>query len=69
MGIIEIKNLSNTDLERMCVIATIDGKGVHIGRIKGISYDADGTPVLDVDIDSVSCVGGGSDVRQENGRR
>ena len=58
MKFTEIKNMSNTDLERMCVIATIDGKGVHIGRIKGISYDADGTPMLDVDIDSVSCIGG-----------
>ena len=63
MKFTEIKNMSNTDLERMCVIATIDGKGVHIGRIKGISYDADGTPILDVDIDSVSCVGGSNDVR------
>ena len=34
---------------------SIEGKGVHIGRIKGIGYDADGVPVLELDIDAVSC--------------
>lgn len=39
----------------MYVCASIEGKGVHIGRIKGIGYDADGTPILEVDIDEVNC--------------
>ena len=42
----------------MYVCASIDGKGVHIGRIKDIGYDADGTPVLEIDIDKLSVTGG-----------
>ena len=34
---------------------SIEGKGIHIGRIKGLGYDADGIPVLELDIDAVSC--------------
>ena len=36
---------------------SIEGKGLHIGRIKGIGYDADGTPIIELDIDAVSCTG------------
>lgn len=35
--------------------ASIEGKGVHIGRIKGLSFDADGNPIIDIDIDALSC--------------
>ena len=52
----EPKIINNVD--RLYVIASIEGKGVHIGRIKGLSYDADCIPVIEIDIDAISCTGG-----------
>lgn len=43
------------NIDKLYVIASIEGKGAHVGRIKGLSYDADGIPVLEIDIDAVSC--------------
>lgn len=37
------------------VVASVDGKGVHIGRFKGLSLDADDDLIIEVDIDSLSC--------------
>ena len=37
------------------VAASIDNKGVHIGRFKGLSLDADDDLIIEVDIDSLSC--------------
>lgn len=54
------KIINNVD--KLYVIASIGGKGTHIGRIKGLSYDADGIPILEVDIDAVSCT---TEVRKE----
>lgn len=48
-----IKSIKNVD--NLYIQASIEGVGVHIGRIKGLSYDADGDPILEVDIDAVSC--------------
>lgn len=42
------------NVDKLYVIASIGGKGAHVGRIKGLSYDADGIPLLEIDIDPVS---------------
>lgn len=37
------------------IIASIEEKGAHIGRIKGLSFDADNNLIIEADIDSQSC--------------
>lgn len=37
------------------IISSVDGKGNHVGRLKGFSVDADGDLVIDADIDELSC--------------
>lgn len=37
------------------IISSIDGVGVHVGRFKGFSLDANDDLVIDADIDSISC--------------
>ena len=55
----EIKELSKIIEESRdkgaYIIASIEGVGVHVGRIKGVSLDADDYPVIEVDIDAKSC--------------
>ena len=36
------------------IVSTIDGKGCHIGKITGVSLDANDGIVIETDIDSVS---------------
>lgn len=43
--------------QEVYVIASIDNKGNHIGRIKNISLDADCDVVIEVDIDRKSVTG------------
>ena len=38
------------------VLSSIEGKGIHVGRFKGIALDADGFPVIECDIDKESCI-------------
>ena len=55
----EIKELSKIIEEAKnngaYVIASIEGVGVHVGRIKSVSLDADDCPVIEVDVDAKSC--------------
>ena len=37
------------------IASSIEGKGLHIGRFKEIALDADGFPIIECDIDEVSC--------------
>lgn len=37
------------------IISSVDGKGAHVGRLKGVTVDADGNLVIESDIDNVSC--------------
>lgn len=39
------------------IVSSVDGKGVHIGRLQGMSLDADGDWVIEVDLDGKSCTG------------
>ncbi len=39
------------------VIASIEGKGNYIGRINGVSLDADGDLIIECDIDNKSVTG------------
>lgn len=43
--------------QEVYVIASIDNKGNHIGRIKNISLDADCDVVIEVDVDRESVTG------------
>lgn len=43
------------DKQNAYVVATVEGDGCHIGRLKGISLDANGDLVIEVDISSISC--------------
>lgn len=43
------------NLKNAYAMVSIEGEGAHIGRLKGLSQDADGTPVFDIDIDLLSC--------------
>lgn len=47
--------LSTLQENHAYVIASVNGVGNYVGRIKGITYDANNTPIIEVDIDSVSC--------------
>lgn len=38
------------------ILSSIEGKGIHVGRFKQISLDADGNPVIECDIDKESSV-------------
>lgn len=55
---IKISNLLNSDTyinnREVYIMSTIDGKGCHIGRITGVSLDANDGIVIETDIDSVS---------------
>lgn len=37
------------------ISSSIEGKGLHIGRFKEIALDADGFPIIECDIDAMSC--------------
>ena len=51
----EIKRLEKLLKENdVYIIASIEGKGHHIGRFKGFSLDADDGLIIDVDIDKES---------------
>ncbi len=43
--------------QEVYIIASIDNKGNHIGRIESISLDADCDVVIEVDIDKESVTG------------
>ena len=55
----KIEELSKIIEEAKCdgtyIIASIEGVGVHIGRIKNVTMDANNYPVIQVDIDAKSC--------------
>lgn len=53
MYISELENFIKNN--NIYIASSIEGKGVHIGRIKDISYDADGAIVINTDIDAKSC--------------
>lgn len=36
------------------VMASIEGKGVHVGKVKGISQDANNDVIIEVDIEHIS---------------
>ena len=59
-----MKNMNDTELNKIkekleeqnvYVIASIEGKGCHIGRFKGFSLDANKQLIIEVDIDEKSC--------------
>lgn len=52
-----IKNNTYNKNQEVYIIASIEGKGNHIGRIKNISLDADDDVVIEVDIDEKSVTG------------
>lgn len=39
------------------ILSSIESKGAHVGRFKGIALDADGFPIIECDIDELSCTG------------
>ena len=39
------------------ISSSIENNGTHIGRFKGITLDADGFPIIECDIDAMSCTG------------
>lgn len=51
------KNNTYNEKQDVYIIASIDGKENHIGRIKNISLDADNDVVIEVDIDKESVTG------------
>ena len=56
MNIEEMKKIEEwLNKNNVYVAASIDNKGVHIGRFKGLSLDADDDLIIEVDIDSLSC--------------
>lgn len=52
-----IKNNTYNKNQEVYIIASIEGKGNHIGRIKNISLDADDDVIIEVDIDEKSVTG------------
>ena len=44
------------------VLSSIDGEGNHVGRFKGVSVDANGSLVINADIDKVFCTGKSSTI-------
>ena len=56
----EYKKLRELELflleHNVYILSSIEGKGVHVGRFKQISLDADGNPVIECDIDKESSV-------------
>ena len=36
------------------ILSSIEGEGVHVGRFKCLSLDADGYPIVECDIDKIS---------------
>ena len=58
MSIQEFRNIEDKlRKQNVYIIASVDGKGVHIGRFKGFSRDANDDLIIEADIDSVSCTG------------
>jgi hypothetical protein len=54
--IIKMKNLEKVIKDNNpYVMASIAGKGYHIGRFKGVGIDSDNELTIDVDIDAQSC--------------
>ena len=52
----EIKELEKLlKINEVYITASIEGKGCHIGRFKGLALDADDGLIIDVDIDKESC--------------
>lgn len=45
------------EINEIPIYASIGGKGVHIGHFKGVSYEDNGAPAFEVDIEPVSCTG------------
>lgn len=55
MSIAELKVIEEALKEKNAyIISSIDGKGAHIGRFKGVSVDAEGDLIIESDIDSIS---------------
>lgn len=52
-----IKNNTYNKNQEVYIIASIEGKGNHIGRIKNISLDTDDDVIIEVDIDEKSVTG------------
>lgn len=52
-----IKNNTYNKNQEVYIIASIEGKGNYIGRIKNISLDADDDVIIEVDIDEKSVTG------------
>ena len=58
MSIEELNKIENKLREQnVYIISSVDGRGVHIGRFKGFSRDANDDLVIEADIDGVSCTG------------
>ena len=56
MDIKRIKEIENILKQNNAYIhSSIEGRGCHIGRFKGIGFDAEGDWIIEVDIDSGSC--------------
>ena len=56
MNIEEMKKIEEwLNKNNVYIISSIDDKGVHVGRFKGLSLDANDDLVIDTDIDSLSC--------------
>lgn len=52
-----IKNNAYNKNQEVYIIASIEGKGNHIGRIKNISLDVSDDVIIEVDIDKKSVTG------------
>lgn len=48
-----LKNLLDK-IDRIYVCASVEGKGLHIGRIKGLNMDVEEGIIIEVDIDKFS---------------
>lgn len=53
MDILEVVKILNE--HKAYIVSSVEGQGVHIGRFKGLSLDAEGDWVIDADIDEKSC--------------
>ena len=58
MSIDELNKIEDKLREQnVYIMSSVDGKGVHIGRFKGFSRNANDDLIIEADIDAVSCTG------------
>lgn len=56
MNIEEMKKIEKwLNKNNVYIISSIDGEGIHVGKFKGLSLDADDDLIINVDIDSFGC--------------